>query len=174
MVPMLMCGFLRSNFSLDMIAISFSESTFTWPVDWRPPATEMRQGFLGLVGLRSHGGGQRARARNTRGCAVRGHGHRAHCHESRRAHAANRCVRGARRHRAYAEESSAHAANTRDGIAHAAAVNANGRRAKAARAARKDDGHFAHGSPIKSRSRKRKSPLREGAFVCALAMALQL
>src|SRR6185312_6355851 len=151
MVPMLMCGFLRSNFSLDMIAISFSESTFTWPVDWRPPATEMRQGFLGLVGLRSHGGGQRAHARNTRGCAVRGDGHTAHCHESRRAHAGNRRVRGAR-----------------------AGADANGRRAKAARAARKGDGHFAHGSPIKSRSRKRKSPLREGAFVCALAMALQL
>src|SRR6185312_10548332 len=72
MVPMLMCGLLRSNFSLDMIAISFSESTFTWPVDWRPPATEMRQGFLGLVGLRSHGGGLGALGHDTRADGARG------------------------------------------------------------------------------------------------------
>jgi hypothetical protein len=43
---MFMCGLVRSNFCFDMFAISFVSPLLLWPVDWRPPATELRQGFL--------------------------------------------------------------------------------------------------------------------------------
>jgi hypothetical protein len=43
-----------------MFAISFVSPLSLWPVDWRPPATEMRQGFLGLASLAGRGGGIRA------------------------------------------------------------------------------------------------------------------
>src|SRR5262249_24745857 len=52
-------GFVRSNFCFDMFAISFVSPLSLWPVDWRPPATEMRQDFLGLASLADHGSGVR-------------------------------------------------------------------------------------------------------------------
>ncbi|HEU4624225.1 MAG TPA: hypothetical protein VFS52_05650 [Steroidobacteraceae bacterium] len=60
MVPMFMCGLVRSNFCFDMFAISFVSPLSLWPVDWRPPATEMRQGFLALASLAGRGAGIRA------------------------------------------------------------------------------------------------------------------
>jgi hypothetical protein len=43
-----------------MFAISFVSPLSLWPVDWRPPATEMQQGFLGLASLAHAGGAIRA------------------------------------------------------------------------------------------------------------------
>jgi hypothetical protein len=40
-----------------MFAISFVSPLSLWPVDWRPPATEMRQGFLELASLAGHSSG---------------------------------------------------------------------------------------------------------------------
>jgi hypothetical protein len=44
---------------LQHVAISFVSPLSLWPVDWRPPATEMRQGFLGLASLAGHDSGIR-------------------------------------------------------------------------------------------------------------------
>jgi hypothetical protein len=61
MVPIFMCGFVRSNFCFVMFAISFFESTFTLAGGLATTCHGDAAGFLGLTSLAAGSGDRRAR-----------------------------------------------------------------------------------------------------------------
>jgi len=60
MVPIFMCGLVRSNFCFDMSAISFVSPLSLWPVDLATTCHGDAAGFLGLASLAGRCNGSHA------------------------------------------------------------------------------------------------------------------